>query len=280
MNNAVLAFNHLFQDDAVGDGDGTAMVVGGLSGVGVQIEGVTTAVINFEVTIDEVTWYAAPAVNLTDQSMAVTASADGVFVVPVGGMSRLRCRISGYAAGTVVVSGKGTTNEFPLTALAAATLGAGEAHIGQVGGEGITISQTPTVTAGAYSANDAVGGLLTFANAGRVSGGGGVIKDLIVLDDAGQDAELELWLFRETFTAMVDNAAWAPSEADLRKLIAVIRSRDGNWLAAGTPSALVVEVAQRYDLVGTSLFGQVVTKGTPTFAATDDVTVIIGLLQD
>ena len=44
--------------------------------------------------------------------------------------------------------------------------------------DGITISQTPTVTAGAYAANDAVGGLLTFAKAARVAGRGGVIKGL------------------------------------------------------------------------------------------------------
>lgn len=146
--------------------------------------------------------------------------------------------------------------------------------------KGISISQTPTVTAGAYSANDAVGGLLTFAGAAYSEGKGGVIKDVIILDDAGQDASMELWLFNATFTAMADNAAWAPSEADLRKLVAVISSADGAWYAAGTPSACVVEASQRYDLTGTSMFGQLVTRGTPTFAATDDVTVIIGLFQD
>lgn len=146
--------------------------------------------------------------------------------------------------------------------------------------EGITIQQTPTVTAGAYVANDAVGGLLTFANAARAAGGGGVIKDLIILDDAGQDAKMELWLFSQTFVAMVDNAPWAPSEADLRYLIAIITTDDGAWFSAGTPSAALVEVSQRYDAVGTSLFGQLVTRGTPTFANTDDVTAIIGLLQD
>lgn len=146
--------------------------------------------------------------------------------------------------------------------------------------KGNTISQTPTVTAGAYSASDAVGGLLTFANAALVSGGGGVIKDLLILDDAGQDAELELWLFNATFTAMVDNAAWAPSEADLRKLVGIVTTADGAWFPAGTPSAARVEASQRYDLVGTSLFGQLVTRGIPTYVATDDVTVIIGLLQD
>ena len=121
---------------------------------------------------------------------------------------------------------------------------------------------------------------MTFANAARVSGGGGVVKDVKILDDAGQDAELELWLFNATFTAMADNAAWAPSEADLRKLVGIITTGDGAWFAAGTPSAARIEASQRYDLVGTSLFGQLVTRGTPTFAATDDISVIVGLLQD
>jgi len=149
-----------------------------------------------------------------------------------------------------------------------------------IAGSGISISQTPTVTAGAYDANDAVGGLLTFANAARVTGKGGRIKSLILLDDAGQDAEMELWLFNATFTAMADNAAWAPSEADLRKLVGIVTTAGGAWFAAGTPSAARVEVSQRYDLAGTSLFGQLVTIGTPTFAATDDVTVIIRLETD
>jgi len=157
---------------------------------------------------------------------------------------------------------------------------AGEAHVGQVGGESIPISQTPTVTAGAYAANDAVGGLLTFALAARESGGGGVIKNVAIIDDAGQDAALELWLFKETFTAMDDNAAWAPSEADLRKFVAIVPTSDGTWKAAGTPSVCDIEASKNYNLTGTSLFGQLVTRGTPTFDATDDVTVIMNLLQD
>jgi len=162
-----------------------------------------------------------------------------------------------------------------------ATVGASGLYV-DVQGQSIAISQTPTVTAGAYSANDAVGGLLTFASAGRSAGGSGVIKNVLIIDDAGQDAVLELWLFNATFTAMSDNAAWAPSQADLRKLIAVISTNDGDWFAAGTPSVARVEVSQNYNLAaaGTSLFGQLVTRGTPTFAATDDVSVIIQLLQD
>lgn len=161
-----------------------------------------------------------------------------------------------------------------------ASIAAGETHIGEVGGNGITISQTPTVTAGAYTAGDAVGGLLTFANAARISAGGGVTKNMVIVDDAGQDAELELWLFDRTFSAIADNAAWAPTEADLENLIAIISTSDGTWRAAGTPSAVDIEVSKRYDLTGTSMFGQLVTRGTPTFAATDDISVKIALLRD
>ena len=148
--------------------------------------------------------------------------------------------------------------------------------------DGITISQTPAITAGAYIAGDAVGGLLTFANAARATGGGGVIKSARIVDGAGQDVELELWLFNQTFVAMADNAPWAPAEADLENLLAVISTEDSaqGWLAAGTPSAIDIEVAKRYDCVGTSLFGQLVTRGAPTYAAVDDLTVKLGLLQD
>jgi len=193
--------------------------------------------------------------------LAVTLVAGGAVAGSVDVTDR-----AGRVLGTVVVT----------------SISAGENHIGQVGSPGITIAQTPTVTAGAYAAGDAVGGLLTFANAGRVSGGGGVVKTFTLIDDAGQDVTIELWLFNQTFTAMADNAAWAPSEADLENLVGIISTQESStgWAAAGTPSAITVPCSLRYDVTGTSLFGQLVTRGTPTFAATDDVTVKIGLLQD
>jgi hypothetical protein len=271
----VFAERHAFQSAAVANGNGTAMTVEGYAGVGVQVEGITTATVTFYLSIDGSTYYAVQAVNLNDGSVATSTAADGLFLVPCAGALSMRCVISGYSAGTITVSGVGVVN-------AAAVNLSDVAGAVTVASEGITIAQTPTVTAGAYTAGDAVGGLLTFANAARASGGGGVIKGVVIVDDAGQDVELELWLFDRTFTAMVDNAAWAPSEADLENLIAVISTEDSaqGWLAAGTPSAIDIEVARRYDLSGTSLFGQLVTRGTPAFAATDDVTVKVALLQD
>lgn len=261
---------HTFQAAAVATGNGTPLTTSKYVICGIQVEGITSATVIFEATIDGTTWYAIEAINQTDGTKATTTTADGLFRVDISDIEQLRCRISAWASGTIIIKGKASDD-------------AGGAMITDmtVSGEGITISQTPTVTAaGAYTANDVVGGLLTFAGAARVAGYGGIIKDMIILDDAGQDAALELWLFNATFTAIADNGPWAPSEADLRKLVAIIDTGSGAWFAAGTPSAARVEANQRYDLVGTSLFGQLVTRGTPTFVATDDVTVIIGLIQD
>ena len=146
---------------------------------------------------------------------------------------------------------------------------------------GDTIKQTPAVTAGAYSAGDNVGGLLTFTNAARDGGGGGVIKDVTIVDDASESAQLELWLFSETFTAGNDNAVWTPVEAELHNLVTVVTTVDGTYYTGGaTATVCVIEVSRRYDLTGTSLFGRLVTRSTQTYAATDDVTVGVHLLQD
>jgi len=184
----------------------------------------------------------------------------------------------------ITASGQGTkATSLPVTLASdedAVGLAAGELHVGQVGGEGATIVVTPTVTAGAYTAGDCVGGVLTFANAARVAGGGGIVKSLLLIDDAGQNSEMELWLFSAAFTSPGDNAPWVATEVELHTLVGIVSTGTGIWYATGTPGVARVEASQRYDLAATSLFGQLITRDTPTFAATDDITIIIGLVQD
>jgi hypothetical protein len=254
----------------------------GLGTISIAISGTWAGTITVEVDIGDGVWRIVPLIDgLTGATLAAT-TVNGYHLVGIAGSLTVRAHMFAYTSGTATVYIQGTSAAAGV--FLSRSLPVGTNNIGTVTANvvsnGITISQTPTVTAGVYSAGDAVGGLLTFASAARTSGGGGVIKDVIILDDAGQDAELELWLFNATFTAMADNAAWAPSEADLRKLVAIVSTTSGAWFAAGTPSAARVESDQRYDLTGTSMFGQLVTRGTPTFVATDDVTVIIGLQQD
>lgn len=142
------------------------------------------------------------------------------------------------------------------------------------------ISVTPTVsTSPAYTAKDAVGGLLTFANAARNSGGTIVIDTAVVIDNGQQMPALELVLFNQTFTASSDNAIFNPSDGDLANAIGVIALSNwsdfsGNSIATRTGLGLAAA------LTGTSLFGQLVTRGTPTFVATSDITVILTIKQD
>ena len=162
----------------------------------------------------------------------------------------------------------------------------GTADLGNVGSYGTTILQTPTITSGtAYVAGDGVGGLLTFASAARNSGGGGVVSSVTWIDNAGQDAELELWLFNQSIASgTVDADPWACGTADLQNIVGVISTEDSDqgWLAAGTPSVCTVNGAMlRYDCDATSLFGRMVSPtDTPTYTSTTSLTVKVGMLQD
>lgn len=137
------------------------------------------------------------------------------------------------------------------------------------------IAQTPTITAGIYTAADAVGGLLTFASAVSVYKGDARIVKVVVIDDAKQDANLILHLFDRTFTAMVDNANWAPSDADMQNSIGHIEIPTASYFAGADNSKATILVEFDFALVsgGTSLFGQLECVATPTYAATDDLTV-------
>ncbi len=156
------------------------------------------------------------------------------------------------------------------------------------------ITVTPVVTAGAYSANDALGGLLVFKDAllpGLVQTG--VILTVTLLDAASQDAATDLVLFNQTFTATADNAAFAPSDADLLNCLGVISIAAGDYATFSGNSIATVRNAgfgaKSVDTIGAqtgtstgdgNLYGQLVTRATPTYAATSDISVTITVLQD
>ena len=160
------------------------------------------------------------------------------------------------------------------------SISAGATHIGNVGGEDIVITEQLVVTAGGYSANDVVGAKIVLENAARATGLGGIIKSVVIIDDAGQDDEMELWLFDTDITGITDNAAWALTEAELETCVAVISTTGGVWRASGTPSVCDIEVSRGYTCTATSLWGHLVCRGTPSFSATDDVTVRVSLIQN
>lgn len=139
----------------------------------------------------------------------------------------------------------------------------------------------PVSNAAVYAAKDAVGGLLTFANAVRASGGSGMIEKVVVVDKGQQAAWLDLVLFRATFTAPSDNAIFAPTDAELLDCEGVVPIFTGDYAdfssnAVATKNAVGLE----FSLAGTSLFGVLVARGTPTYTSTTDLVVTLTILQD
>lgn len=147
----------------------------------------------------------------------------------------------------------------------------------------VTIVQTPTVsTSPAYTAKDAVGGLLTFANAVRASGGTGTLIAVQVADASQQNKDLDLILFNATFTAPTDNAIFAPSDAESLKIIGCIPITAGSYFDFSTNAVadITAGLPRPFVLAGTSLFGALVARGTPTYVATTDIVVTLTIQQD
>lgn len=85
---------------------------------------------------------------------------------------------------------------------------------------GFDESETPATTAGAYAANDIVGGLLTFENIAPVQGGM-IELDYVQIDyksDVAAAPILVLFDADPTATTKTDNAPYALNSADLFKV--------------------------------------------------------------
>lgn len=169
------------------------------------------------------------------------------------------------------------------TLAAGIPLAAGEAHLGEVGGNIIMVAVNPTVSASpAYASGDVMGGLLTFANAARVSAGSGLLQSVTLNFKSAQTAATDfVWCGgnNPTGTTLTDNAAVAVAAADYNKC-RVIHVTDCTSL--GTPSVCAADnLAFPFSLAsGTTGYGFLVTRGTPTLASTSDVEVALRILRN
>jgi hypothetical protein len=179
-----------------------------------------------------------------------------------------------------VLTYAGLTTGHVLTATSATAA----AFAAPTGGGGtvsrMNIPQTPTVsTSPAYTSGDAIGGLLTFANAAAATGGSGLILSATALCKTPALLPiLELWLFNQTFTPTSDNAAFAPSDADMANCIGVIPI--AAWYDDTANSLAVWRGAHPYVLTGTSLFGQLVVRTAVTLGSTTDLIVAVNVTRD
>ncbi len=140
------------------------------------------------------------------------------------------------------------------------------------------ISITPVITTDAYTSGDALGGLLTFANALRAKKQGkpsGYLVSATIIDtnNTPTDTPIELWLFSALITPTADNAPFDPSDADIAKRLGVIKFAASDYTDAANNS-VATRTSINMGVAGgaagqTSLFGQLVVRGTPTYDVGD-----------
>lgn len=127
----------------------------------------------------------------------------------------------------------------------ASAIPAGEAHMGSVGQHRSKITgsvQRPNDTT-PYTARDVVGTAvtanITLTNVARVNGGGGMIFKTRVVTDANKATKptFELWIFDTAPANVADNAAFAPSDAEMLTVQAVIPLSSGFVGNAGADAA-------------------------------------------
>ncbi len=143
------------------------------------------------------------------------------------------------------------------------------------------VSQTTNNSTGAYSSGDLVGGKMTFdMSALRGDNGEVVLDSVMVQDKSTQGADLDLVLFTQdisTETTLTDNSAFAPADADLANVAAVVSLTSHAAFSASGVSQ-VNDLKKPIKFGGPNddmkLYGVLVSRGTPTYSgSTNELTV-------
>lgn len=144
---------------------------------------------------------------------------------------------------------------------------------------------TPTVTAGAYAANDIVGGRLQFRGVGS-----GRLLAAMVTDAAAQNVNYFLILLASVPTDIADNATFDIADADLKNILTILSMPTTDRTAFASNSVTLTSAltagngGKGIPLVSEEgdgdIWGFLYTTGTPTYAATSDVTVVLVMGPD
>jgi hypothetical protein len=136
------------------------------------------------------------------------------------------------------------------------------------------VAVTPTITAGAYSANDVIGGLMTFQFKNMNSGG--MVGSIRIRDNGAVGPAMVLYVFREAPTTTADNAAFSLLDADSDKLMGIITVPTWidftafKWVAcSGHDDTTSREIDFRTPNGAVYIYAKVT--GTPTMTATTDL---------
>lgn len=141
--------------------------------------------------------------------------------LPIGAATAAKQPALGTAgtASTDVITVQGIASAVAIPIVA----NAGENFVGAIGGKSFDVTVTPTVTSGAYSAGDIVGGLIEVV-AGRVANGTVTLQSVGIHLKAAVTSTLTVIIFSAdpSSTTKTDNAAYSLNVADVFKVRSVV----------------------------------------------------------
>ena len=166
-----------------------------------------------------------------------------------------------------------------------AAITAGETHIGEVATPSKQIQVTPTITAGAYSIGDVIGGIQTLTAAARVNATCTTLDTLTIRDKAMQDADIKLWFFDQNPTSgsYDDNDALDIDDADLAFCLGCLRMLSSDYDDA-TDNSIATLRNQGLKLTPTGgasdLYAIAEIETADSYASTSDLTFVYEFSQD
>jgi hypothetical protein len=148
-----------------------------------------------------------------------------------------------------------------------------------------TVEAALTIDDDAYTANDVVGGLITFDVSNAA--GSGIVRWARLVDDDNEKAELTLYLFDTSPTAILDDAAFAPVVADLKNYIGKILFEAADYETINSNAVAMIGHGVSTDLLNIDfktdtgkIYGYLVATATPTYTAVTDLHVSLGVWLD
>jgi len=164
-------------------------------------------------------------------------------------------------------------------------LPAGEAHIGQVGGNTaiVKVSGQDLGVAGTYANGDCMGLKFTFA-APRIASGSGVIMDLLIKDLGRSNKPFRMVIFDENpiNTTFTDNAPLDIADADINKIIGIIEVATSDYVSFNDNSFAIIKgqnIPFKSLTGAATLYGILMSRDAPTYSA-NDLTIALGISQD
>ena len=100
----MIEHRYTLQNGATATGVGNVANTIGHAGAALQVSGTFVGTITWQATVDGANWVAVRATNLTSGTQATTATAAGIYFIPVAGLAGIRANITAYTSGTITVT--------------------------------------------------------------------------------------------------------------------------------------------------------------------------------